>query len=300
MAQVLRLHDRTGGHEPEQSDAEQDPASKLQAAETASDATSPFKIKITGVTKSFRVGKDDVIALQDVSLSIMPGEFIVIVGPSGCGKTTLLRIVAGLDQQSHGHVVRQHADKTKPLSTTIFQEHAVFPWLSVEANIGYGLKMRKVPAAERKATVSAFLEKMGLRDSAKVYPHQLSGGMRQRVSIARAFANDPEILCMDEPFAALDEQNKAIMLEELLRIWSEKRKTALFITHSLDEALVLADKIVVMTAKPGRIAAIFDNPLPRPRRTYEIRQDPLYGKLSNEIWQILRSEVLKSRGESPT
>ncbi len=300
MAQVLRLHDRSGGRGLEESGAaKQTTGSKLPGI-TSSEAATPFKIKITGVTKSFRVGKDEVIALQDVSLSIMPGEFIVIVGPSGCGKTTLLRIVAGLDQQSHGHIVRQHFDKTKPLSTTIFQEHAVFPWLSVEANIGYGLKMRKVPVAERRATVNAFLDKMGLRDSAKAYPHQLSGGMRQRVSIARAFANDPEILCMDEPFAALDEQNKAIMLEELLRIWSEKRKTALFITHSLDEALVLADKIVVMTAKPGRIAAVFDNPLPRPRRTYEIRQDPLYGKLSNEIWQILRSEVLRSRGASPS
>ncbi len=259
----------------------------------------PFKIKITGVTKTFRVGKEQVTALQDVSLTIMPGEFIVIVGPSGCGKTTLLRIVAGLDEQSHGHVVRRHADKAKPLTTTVFQEHAVFPWLSVEGNIGYGLRMRGVPKSERETVVRSFLDKMGLRDYAKAYPHQLSGGMRQRVSVARAFANDPEILCMDEPFAALDEQNKAIMLEELMRIWSESRKTALFITHSLDEALVLSDKIIVMTAKPGRIAAVFENPLPRPRRTYEIRQDPAYGKLSNEIWSILRAEVFKSRGELP-
>jgi NitT/TauT family transport system ATP-binding protein len=257
------------------------------------------KIRINGLTKTFRVGSKDVVALQDLSLNIKAGEFIVIVGPSGCGKTTLLRIVAGLDQQSHGHVVRRHADPKKPLSTMIFQEHAVFPWLSVEKNIEYGLRMRGVPKAERRATVQQFLVKMGLRDYAKAYPHQLSGGMKQRVSIARAFANDPEILCMDEPFAALDEQNKAIMLEELTRIWSETHKTALFITHSLDEALILADRIVVMTSRPGRIAAIFDNPLPRPRKSYEIRRDPAYGKLSAEIWDILRVEVLKSRGELP-
>ncbi|WP_246725040.1 ABC transporter ATP-binding protein [Beijerinckia sp. L45] len=258
-----------------------------------------IKIRITGLTKSFRVGAQDVVALQDLSLNIKAGEFIVIVGPSGCGKTTLLRIVAGLDRQSHGHVVRQHADPKKPLSTMIFQEHAVFPWFSVEKNIEYGLRMRGVPKRERRATVEQFLGKMGLRDYAKAYPHQLSGGMKQRVSIARAFANDPEILCMDEPFAALDEQNKAIMLEELTRIWSETLKTALFITHSLDEALILADRIVVMTSRPGRIAAIFDNPLPRPRKSYEIRRDPAYGKLSAEIWDILRVEVLKSRGELP-
>jgi NitT/TauT family transport system ATP-binding protein len=257
------------------------------------------KIRINGLTKSFRVGSKDVVALQDLSLNIKAGEFIVIVGPSGCGKTTLLRIVAGLDQQSHGHVVRQHANPKKPLSTMIFQEHAVFPWFSVEKNIEYGLRMRGVPKKERRATVEQFLIKMGLRDYAKAYPHQLSGGMKQRVSIARAFANDPEILCMDEPFAALDEQNKAIMLEELTRIWSETHKTALFITHSLDEALILADRIVVMTSRPGRIAAIFDNPLPRPRKSYEIRRDPAYGKLSAEIWDILRVEVLKSRGELP-
>lgn len=257
-----------------------------------------FKISIQGLTKVFKTGKTDVTALQDVSLKIAAGEFVVIVGPSGCGKTTLLRIIAGLDEQSHGHIVRKHTDPAKPLSTTVFQEHAIFPWLQVDANIGYGLKMRGVPKVQRIETVNKFLDKMGLRDHAKAYPHQLSGGMKQRVSIARAFANDPEILCMDEPFAALDEQNKAIMLEELVRIWSESRKTAVFITHSLDEALVLADRIVVMTARPGRIAAIFDNPLPRPRRSYEIRQDPAYGKISNEIWQILRTEVLKSRGEA--
>lgn len=258
----------------------------------------PVKVRLNGLSKMFKVNGREVTALQDLSLTIASGEFVVIVGPSGCGKTTLLRIVDGLDQESHGHVTRFHTDPSKPLSSMIFQEHAVFPWLSVERNIGYGLRMRGLPKAEIRITVDHFLKKMGLTDYAKAYPYQLSGGMKQRVSIARAFANDPEILCMDEPFAALDEQNKAIMLEELMRIWSETRKTALFITHSLDEALVLADRIVVMTARPGRIAAIFDNPLPRPRQSYEIRKDPAYGEISARIWSILREEVMKSRGET--
>ena len=258
-------------------------------------APTTTKIQIIGLKKYFIVGKEIVVAIEDVSLNIKQGEFIVVVGPSGCGKTTLLRIVDGLETASAGVVNAVHDDKSKPLSAMIFQEHAIFPWMNVRDNIGYGLRMRGMPRPQRQEIVASYVEKMGLHGYAAAYPYQLSGGMKQRVSIARTFANDPEILCMDEPFASLDEQNKAIMQEELMRIWSESRKTALFITHSLDEALTLADRVVVMSARPGRVAAIFEVPFPRPRRSYEIRRDPKYGELSAKIWELLRREVMHSR-----
>jgi NitT/TauT family transport system ATP-binding protein len=278
-----------------------DPPATARLSRPAGDAApgeARSKIQISGLKKQFMVGKETILAIDDVSLDVKRGEFIVVVGPSGCGKTTLLRIVDGLETASAGAVRTVHEDESKPLSTMIFQEHAVFPWMTVRDNIDYGLRMRRVPRAQRREIVARYVEKMGLRDYATAYPYQLSGGMKQRVSIARTFANDPEILCMDEPFASLDEQNKAIMQEELMRIWSESRKTALFITHSLDEAITLADRVVVMTARPGRIAAIFDIPFPRPRRSYEIRRDPQYGALSAEIWEHLRREVMQSRGGS--
>jgi NitT/TauT family transport system ATP-binding protein len=258
-------------------------------------AHGPVKIHIENVSKRFQVAGQEFVALDNVSLAIHEGEFVVVVGPSGCGKTTLLRIVDGLETASSGAIRIDHADKKKPLSSMVFQEHAVFPWMTVKGNIGYGLRMRGWPRAQVKDVVETFVDKVGLRGYGDAYPHQLSGGMKQRVSIARAFANDPEILCMDEPFAALDEQNKAILLEELMRIWSESRKTALFITHSLDEALTVADRIIVMSARPGRVAATFKVSFPRPRKAYEIRKDPLYGELSAQIWAILREEVMRSR-----
>jgi NitT/TauT family transport system ATP-binding protein len=255
----------------------------------------PAKVRIAGLSKVFNVGASKMTALDNVSLDIREGEFVVVVGPSGCGKTTLLRIVNGLETATSGSVQRFHRDTTKPLCNMIFQEHAVFPWMKVRDNIAYGLRSRGVPQRDTSEIVELYISKVGLDGYADAYPYQLSGGMKQRVSIARAFANDPEMLCMDEPFAALDEQNKAILQEELMRIWAASRKTAMFITHSLDEAIALADRVVVMTARPGKIAAIFDIPFERPRQSYEIRRDPLYGKLSADIWDILRVEVNRSR-----
>jgi NitT/TauT family transport system ATP-binding protein len=255
----------------------------------------PAKVRIAGLSKVFNVGASKMTALDNVSLDIREGEFVVVVGPSGCGKTTLLRIVNGLETATSGSVQRFHRDTTKPLCNMIFQEHAVFPWMKVRDNIAYGLRSRGVPQRDASEIVELYISKVGLDGYADAYPYQLSGGMKQRVSIARAFANDPEMLCMDEPFAALDEQNKAILQEELMRIWAASRKTAMFITHSLDEAIALADRVVVMTARPGKIAAIFDIPFERPRQSYEIRRDPLYGKLSADIWDILRVEVNRSR-----
>lgn len=256
------------------------------------------KISINGVGKTFTSRSGVVTALDEVTLNMAPGTFCVVVGPSGCGKTTLIRILAGLEQQSYGRFHIARADPAKPLNAMVFQGDSIFPWMTVWDNAAYGLKMRGAKQAEIKEVVSYYLERTGLRRFASYYPHQLSGGMRQRVSIARAFANDPEVLFMDEPFSALDEQNKLLLQEELLRIWEEHRKTVIFITHSVDEAVTLGDKIVVMTAHPGRIKAVVDVDLPRPRNILELRRDPRFGELVFQIWGYLRSEVDAARKAS--
>ena len=177
----------------------------------------------------------------------------------------------------------------------IFQGDSIFPWMTVWDNAAYGLRMRKAPKAEIEAAVAHWLERTGLTRYANLYPHQLSGGMRQRVSIARAFANDPEVLLMDEPFSALDEQNRTILQQELLRIWEVDKKTVVFITHSVDEAVTLADKIMVMTASPGRAKTIIDVTLERPRNVLELRNDPRYGQIVYGIWGHLKDEVERAR-----
>jgi len=222
---------------------------------------------------------------------------VCIVGPSGCGKTTLLRIVAGLEQLSYGevHVARDGSDTARPSNSMIFQEQSLFPWMTVRDNVSYGLRMRHVPKRTWSSTVDEYLSKVGLTQFAGAYPHQLSGGMKQRASIARAFANDPEVLLMDEPFAALDEQNKILLQEELLRIWDETRKTVLFITHSIDEALVLSDRVLVMTAHPGRIKADLAIDFPRPREVYRLKASPEFGQAAFRVWELLREEVMRAK-----
>jgi NitT/TauT family transport system ATP-binding protein len=251
----------------------------------------PTKIRISNLGKTFSLGRSEVDALNDINLDIKAGEFICIVGPSGCGKTTLLRILAELESPTRGEVVIHRENPAAPLSSMIFQESSIFPWMTIRNNVAYGLKLREVPADQIGKTVDHFLKLAGLDRFADAYPHQLSGGMKQRASVARAFSNDPEILLMDEPFAALDEQNKALLQEELLRIWSETRKTVVFITHSIDEALVLGDRVLVMSRRPGRLKAEFKIEFPRPRRVYDLKADPAYGQLSREIWTLLREEV---------
>lgn len=235
-------------------------------------------------------------AIDDISLDIAPGEFFMIVGPSGCGKTTLLRILAGLDTPSSGLIeVSTDKNSKRPVNSMIFQGDSIFPWMTVWENAAYGLRIRKAPDAEIKEAVGHYLDRTGLTKSANSYPHQLSGGMRQRVSIARAFANDPEILLMDEPFSALDAQNKLLLQEELLRIWEETKKTVLFITHSVDEAVILGDRIMIMTAQPGRAKSFVPVALPRPRNILELQHTPAYGDLVHHIWSSLRDEVLRAR-----
>ncbi|MDA8189605.1 MAG: ABC transporter ATP-binding protein [Dehalococcoidales bacterium] len=260
----------------------------------------PAKVRIEGLYKIFDVGHGKVTALDNVNITIPDGEFLCIVGPSGCGKTTLLRILAGLETASEGNIIMTQRDKSKPMNSMIFQEQSVFPWMTVQDNIAYGLRMRGVDRKESAEKVDFYVRKIGLLKFAKAYPHQLSGGMKQRVSVARAFANDPEVLLMDEPFAALDEQNKVLLQEELLRIWEETRKTVIFITHSIDEAIVLGDRVIVMTAHPGRVKADVRVDFPRPRKVYELRAQPKYGELAYKIWDLLRDEVLKAKREEGT
>jgi NitT/TauT family transport system ATP-binding protein len=207
----------------------------------------------------------------------------------------LLRIVAGLEQLSFGEVAVARDDNARPINSMIFQEQSLFPWMTVRDNVAYGLRMRGVPKRTLNPVVDGYLAKVGLSRFANAFPHQLSGGMKQRVSIARAFANDPEILLMDEPFAALDEQNKILLQEELLRIWDETRKTVLFITHSIDEALVLGDRVLVMTAHPGRIKADLRVDFPRPREVYRLKSSPEFGQLAFRVWELLKEEVMRAK-----
>jgi NitT/TauT family transport system ATP-binding protein len=252
-------------------------------------------ISIRNLSKTFGT----FTAIDQVSLEIGAGEFFMIVGPSGCGKTTLLRIVAGLEKPSAGgYVVNAGSGLHRPENSMVFQGDSLFPWMTVWDNAAYGLKMRGAPAAQIRETVAHYLDRTGLRRFAESYPHQLSGGMRQRVSIARAFANDPEILLMDEPFSALDAQNKLLLQEELLRIWEEHRKTVLFITHSVDEAVLLGDRIMIMTAQPGRVKAMVTVPFARPRNIMELQRGPTFGNLVHQIWTNLREEVDRARQQS--
>jgi len=261
--------------------------------ETSAPLQKDIQISLSDVRKSF--GRSGFVALDGISIDIPKGEFFVIVGPSGCGKTTLLRTLAGLERQSEGRVDIRQFERSRPANSMIFQGDSLFPWMSVYDNAAYGLRMRHVDKAEIAETVRAWLERIGLWRFRDLYPHQLSGGMRQRVSIVRAFANDPEILLMDEPFSALDEQNKVLLHEELLRIWEATRKTVVFITHSVEEAVTLGDRIMVMTANPGRAKAVIDVPLARPRNVLELRQNPVFGDLVVHIWEQLRDEVLRAR-----
>jgi NitT/TauT family transport system ATP-binding protein len=254
-------------------------------------------VEIAELRKEYVSASGRVLALDDVSLRIVPGEFVCIVGPSGCGKSTLLRILAGLDTQSAG-TIKVEAPGWKVENAMVFQESGLFPWMRVEANVAFGLKTRGVPAAEAAARVEAALKLVGLTRFRRHFPHQLSGGMRQRSAIARAFVTDPGMLLMDEPFAALDAQNRVILQAELVRIWEDTRKTVLYITHSIEEALLLGDRTVVMTAQPGRIKQIIDVPFPHPRNLMTLSASAEFGKLKLDIWRVLEDEVMRARREA--
>lgn len=251
------------------------------------------KLSVSGVQKSFAAkGRKVVTALEDTSFVCRSGEFVTIVGPSGCGKSTLLRIVAGLEEPSAGSVFVDGKEVCGPGADRgmVFQSYTLFPWLKVIDNIAFGPKLKGLGAEERRQVAREYLEKIGLADFADAYPSELSGGMKQRVAIARALANDPEVLLMDEPFGALDSQTRLIMQELLLSVWEGAQKTVLFVTHDVEEAIFMADRVFVMSARPGRIREEIEVPLPRPR-SYEIKTEPAFLELRRRLTALLREEA---------
>ena len=240
---------------------------------------------------------DPVEALKPVKLDIKPGEFLAVIGPSGCGKSTLLNIVAGFEQATAGSVLVDGVKVDKPDIDRgmVFQQYALFPWLNVRQNVEFGLKQLKVPEEQRATIVKSFLELVGLQDFAEASTHSLSGGMKQRVALARVFCTNPSIILMDEPFGALDALTRSMLQQELLSIWQEYEKTVMLITHSVQEALVLASRIVVMTSRPGRVKLdmTVDLPYPRDSKSAEFRT------LEAEILSELTDEIAKSYGSNP-
>jgi len=260
------------------------------------------KLRIEGVSRSFPGlrGGAPTRALDPVSLAVAENDFIAILGPSGCGKSTLLRIVAGLDRPSAGRVLLdgREIDRPGPDRGMVFQSYTLFPWLTVAENVGFGLREKGVARRERERIAAAYLDKVGLRGFAGHYPRMLSGGMQQRTAIARALANDPAILLLDEPFGALDNQTRSLMQELLLGIWEAEKKTVLFVTHDIEEAIFLAGRVVVMTARPGRIKADVPVELPHPRR-YTVKTSPEFAALKARLTEDIRAEVLSAVEAGP-
>jgi len=252
-----------------------------------------IKIKAHGVTKIYSSRSEPVYALRDFNLEVEEGEFLCIVGPSGCGKSTFLRILGGLITPSSGEITLMPGKTAVPLQSIVFQEYAIFPWKTVIDNVAFGLQMRGIPRSERKEIALDWLRKVGLVKFSDSYPHQLSGGMKQRVSIARAFANNPEILLMDEPLGALDAQTRAVLQEELIHLWEDLRKTVVYITHSIEEAVLLGDRVVLMTAHPGTNKSEFAVPFSRPR-SFALTSAPEFAKLTYAIWEDLQGEVQRT------
>lgn len=242
--------------------------------------------------KTFPTRNGPITALENITFSAKEHEFVSIVGPSGCGKTTLLKLIAGLSKPTSGQIIfnsvfSRHQQRT----ALVFQEHGLFPWMTVLDNVAFGLEMRGIPARERRNLALTFIEKVGLVSFVNNYPHELSVGMRQRVGILRAFVADPQILLMDEPFGSLDAQTKRVLREELLRIWKENRKLVLFVTHDIEEAVLLGDRVLVMTGHPGRIREEIQMPIHRFQETAS-RQQLELAELKWHIWKILEEEVL--------
>ncbi len=262
------------------------------------------KITAKNVNKFFQVKNeenqsDSLVILDDFQLEVKEGEFLSILGPSGCGKSTFLNILGGLDSQSSGEIFVDDQSVTGAGNNLgyVFQAYALFPWRTVLENVGAGLEIRGVKRKERREIAKEYIELVGLGEFAHRYPHELSGGMKQRVAIARALAYQPEVLLMDEPFAALDAQTREVLQYELLRIWEETHKTIVFVTHSIDEAVFLSDRVAVMTARPGRIKEIIEVPLARPR-SEELRNSAEFAGIRHQAWELLKDEVLQAQEPS--
>jgi len=263
------------------------------------------KIVVRGINRTFHLKKGggeparEFVALKDIDLDVRKGEFLVLVGPSGCGKSTLLDILAGLAHPNSGEVRIDGKTITGPALDRgiVLQGYALFPWRTVRKNVEFGLEIKKVPKAQRRDISDRFIKLVGLDGFADRYPHELSGGMKQRVAIARALAYDPEVLLMDEPFAAVDAQTRENLQDELLRIWEETKKTIVFVTHSIEEAAFLGDRVAVLSANPGQVKEIVKVDLPRPRHNSDIRSSPEFGWVRHKIWELLQNTPHEPRAQ---
>jgi NitT/TauT family transport system ATP-binding protein len=253
----------------------------------------PAQLRIEGIRLEYEVrGGMNVLAIENVSIEVPKNQFAVIVGPSGCGKSSLLYLVAGLTEPTAGRILLDQREILGPSCERgmVFQSYTLFPWLTVRENVEFGLKRRNVPATDRERIVNHYLNEVGLAAFHEAYPKQLSGGMMQRVAIARALANDPEILLMDEPFGALDSQTRTQMQKLLLRVWEHDQKTVLFVTHDIDEAILLGDRVYVMTSRPGRIKEEVEIPIPRPR-SLDLVMEPEFIALKRKLLDLLWTEI---------
>lgn len=254
------------------------------------------KVKIDNVKKVYNTRNGEMVALNGVSLDIADNEFVCVVGPSGCGKSTLLNNIAGLDTPTSGKIYVDGKEVTGPGAErgVVFQQYALFPWLTVRKNVEFGLKLKGMKQEEATEIASKYLKMVELQDFADSYPKELSGGMKQRVAIARAYAVNPEVLLMDEPFGALDAQTRTQLQSELLKTWETERKTCFFITHDVDEAIILAQRVIIMSARPGRVKEIVNIDIPYPR-TQETKMTKEFLELKNYIWGKVYQEYLEVR-----
>jgi NitT/TauT family transport system ATP-binding protein len=257
------------------------------------------RIDVRGLSKSFQLTGTAIEAVRDVSFRVKRGEFVALLGPSGSGKSTILNMIATLIKPSGGQILIDGAPvvagRATPNVGYVFQRDTLFPWRTVAANIGYGLQLSDVPLAEQKARIAACIAQAGLQGFEEAYPSTLSGGMRQRAALMRTLVVEPQILLMDEPFGALDTHTKIDMHEVLLRIWEREQQTVLFVTHDLGEALTLADRIILLSARPGMIKDIFEVDFARPRDAVKVRETPRYAELFQHIWHSLGEEFIKGR-----
>jgi NitT/TauT family transport system ATP-binding protein len=252
-------------------------------------------IEARSVNMTFTTRKGELTALEDFNLAVQPGEVLCIVGASGCGKSTFLNIVAGFLRPTSGEVLLegQPISGVEPRCGMIFQSYALFPWMTVLDNVAFGPRLQGMARRERREKAEHWISVVGLDGFEQAYPGELSGGMQQRVALSRVLANDPEVLLCDEPFAALDAMTRQILQQELLRVVAEAGKTVLFITHSIDEALILSDRLVVMSARPGRVKATYRNDLPRPR-SMDVQITDRFIELKREVWDLVQEEVMGS------
>lgn len=266
-----------------------------------------YRIKAENVGLTYKVKgennnkKIDLVVLNDLNLKVKSGEFLSIVGPSGCGKSTFLDIIAGLINISSGRVIIDNKEINGPALDRgiVMQGYALFPWRTIQKNVEFGLEIKGLKKKQREDISKKFIELVGLKGVESRYPHELSGGMKQRIAIARALAYDPEVLLMDEPFAAVDEQTRETLHVELLRIWEKTNKTIIFVTHSIEEAVFLSDRVAVMSKNPGTIKEIINIDLPRPRDNGDLRSSPEFSRIRHEIWELLHDDKVENQ-ESKT